>query len=491
MNFKTTSILLLLLAAVGVYAFLTRDSGQPASTDTPTNKKLLAIASADVQSFTITPADGKGITFERDGTNWKITQPLAGPAESGIVQALATDLTNLESLSSNDVSDGMGLKQPRFVISLKAKDGKETILNIGDKSGIGDRLYVQLKGNQKADVVASGIEEQLDKPLDDFRQKKLITLGTPEVKYVSIDGPTGKLELVKTAENWAVTAPQPMPADGTVVSDLIFGATGLAATEFVEGDVNSPLFGLAEGSAKVITLSAARPTTQPATQPAPVKIAIGRTDILGKTVFATVVGSNVIVKVSKSSLAFLDKKPLDYRDKLVVDVEPKSVNKLQVAIDRPATTQPTTKPAEKKTIIVSRRPPPATMPATTQASTQPAQSVWIAAGTAADASDAAVEAILSSLHPLRAVKFLETAPTTGIKVSVTLETGGGGVWALGKTELQIIDPGDGKPPIATFGDLHFEIERSLLESLESDFSDKAARPARPPMPEMGPPPEIP
>ncbi len=490
MNFKTTSILLLLLAAVGIYAFLTRDGGQPASTERLTNKKLLSITSADVQSMTITTADGKGVTFERVGTNWKIIQPLTGAAESGVVQALVTDLANLESLSSNDVSDGMGLKQPRFVVLLKSKDGKETILNIGDKSGIGDRLYVQLKGNQKADVVASGIEEQLDKPLDDFRQKKLISLGMPEVKYVAINSPTGKLELVKSGEKWSVTSPMPMPADGMTVSDLIMDATSLNAAEFVDGDVASPLFGLTDGVSTVISLSTTGASTQPATQPAPVKIAIGRADILGKTLFATVVGSNVIVKVPKSSLAFLEKKPLDYRDKQVVDIEPKSVNKLKVSIDRPATTRPTTKPAEKRTTIVSRRPPPATMPATTQPSTMPAPSVWIAAGNAADASDTAVEAILSSLHPLRAEKFVESAPTSGTTITFTLETGGGGVWAMGKTELQIIDPGEGKPPVATFGDLHFEIERSLLESLESDFSDKSVRPARPAMPEMGPLPDM-
>jgi len=110
MNFKTTSILLLLLAAVGIYMFLTRDNGPAVTTDTPTIKKLMPIVSADVESLSVTPADGKSITFVRDGINWKITQPIAGPAESPVVQALATDLCSLESQNTTDISDGTGLK---------------------------------------------------------------------------------------------------------------------------------------------------------------------------------------------------------------------------------------------------------------------------------------------------------------------------------------------------------------------------------------------
>ncbi|CAN5374963.1 hypothetical protein BH10PLA1_BH10PLA1_03990 [soil metagenome] len=517
MNFKTTSILLVLLAALGTYLFLTRDQGAETSTDTAQAKKLITITPADITSLTVTPADEKPMTFTRDGNEWKISAPIASPAESGLVQALASELTNLESQNITDITDGTGLKTPRFVVDINTRDGKTTTINVGDKSGVGERLYVQLKGNTKADVVQAGLEEQLDKPLDDFRQKKMVALNAPDIKYVSIERQGVKLEMVKSGEKWQVTSPESMLADTPSVTDVLTAIANLRAEEFVDGAATNPMFGFGD-EVRTITVSTAAPATQPSiapaagptTQPAPIKILVGLPDsVLQKSVYATVAGSNVIVKVAKPSLAFLDKKPLEFRDKLVLDVDPKSVNKLTVTIDRPATTQPTTMPAEKTVASVMRRPPPATQPitpattqSTTQASTKPAappQSVWISPKPTVDpkgtpsiaivsANDATVEGVLASLHPLRAEKYVEAAPTAGTTITVTIDTGGGGVFVLGKTEFQITDPGPAKTPVATYNGLHFEIERALLDKLEADFTKPAApTSARPePGPEMGP-----
>ncbi len=489
MNFKTTSILFALLVAVGAYVFLTRDKGVDTSTEKPAPKKLLSIAAADVQTITVTPADGTPFAFARDGMNWKMTRPIESPAESAIVEALVLDISNLVSVNSADVSEGTGLKTPRYVIELTARDGKATAFNVGERSGVGDLLYVQLKGNPKADMVAAGLEQQIDRPVDDFRQKKLVRIGMPEIKYVSIDRPGGKLELVKNGATWQVTAPQPMPADSAAVTDMLVAINNLRSEEFVDGaNPSSPMYGLTEG-AKTITIAKAPPTTMPTsmsaamptTQPAPIVISIGRPDtLLEKNFFATVNGSNVVVKLPKESLAFLDKKPIEFRDKAVADIEPKSVNKLTVTITHPATTRPTTKPAEKESHAVTRRPPKpaATQPATTQPSTMPIErppSVWMSE--AGPANDALVERILAELHPLHSEKYVESVPTEGTTINVHLDTGGGGVWTAGVTDIQIVDPADGKSsPVATYNGLHFEIERSIVEDLQSDFTKPSARP---------------
>jgi hypothetical protein len=479
---------------VGGYIFFTRDQVTKPETTTPELKKVITLTAPEVQTITIKPNIGKTIEFTRDGMDWKITKPITGPAESGLVQAMVNDLTDLQSQAQVDISEGTGLKTPRFVVDLTTKDGKTTTINIGDKSAVGDQLYVQLQGNAKADMVTAGVEEQIDKPLDDFRQKKLVTLGTPQIKYVSIDRPEGKLVLEKTGEDWNITSPEKMKADSSAVSDLLFGITGLSADEFIDGSATSPVYGLHD-HAKTITIAEAVPsTTQPTTQPAPVTIRVGLADILDKNNYATVEGSNVLVKVSKTSLSFLDKKAIEFRDKDVLDVQPKSVSKLTVTTDRPATTQPTTLPAEKKTVVAMRRSPakPATRPssqpatqstsqpttqtAATKPAAEPELSAWIA-GTPAGgpANDADIDGILAALHPLKAEKFLDEAdvPKTGTTITVTLETGGG-VWAAGKTELTILDPGGAKSPVATYNGLHFEIERSLLDKLEADFTKPAA-----------------
>jgi len=506
MNFKTTCILLVLLAAVGTYLFLTRDNGAATTTTEVTDgKKLLTIAAADMQSITVSPAEGKPFTFVRDGTLWKISKPIDSAAESGLVQAMADELANLISLNQTDVTDGTGLKSPRFVVDLTTRDGKTTTVNVGEKSSIGDRLYVQVKGAKKADVVTSGLEEQLDKPLDEFRQKKMIALAGPEIRYVAIDRPGGKLEMVKSNEAWKVISPEAMPADPSAVGELVMSIASLRAVEFVQ-DADASKLGLGD-DAKTITISSAapasatsQPTTVPTSQPALIKIRIGRPDtVLQRNLYATIVGSNVIVKVPKESLNFLDRKAIEFRDKMVTTVDPALVNKLAVTVDRPATTQPTTKPAEKKTVAVTRRPPPATQPTTTP-STQPIKepqlSTWMAADPLPAASvsplvnlysanDSMVESILAAFHPLRAEKYVEAAPTSGTTIVVTIHSGGVGAFPKDVTMLQIIDPGDAKPPVATYNGLHFEIERTLLEKLEADFNKPGPPPAAA-RPEPGP-----
>lgn len=471
MNFKTTLVLLILLAVAGVAIWFTK--AQPADVPTETKaQKLLEISAGDVQMLTITPADGKKIVAVREGTGWKLTEPVAAAADAGRINALLADIAALESQSQVDVTDGTGLNSARFVVEMAMKDGKKHTLRVGDRSAVGDRLYVQLAGNAKADMVPTGIDSDLERPLDDFREKKLLTLTSDQVKYVAIERPGGKLELTKENGTWTVSDTEPFKADDSAVSDLLFSITGLRATEFVQGDVESPFYGLNADSRKV-TVSTAAPTTQPTTQPTTATVLFGRPDtVMQQNVFATVDGSGTIVKVSKSSTNFLDRTRLELRDKKVVDIDPGGVNTLAITIDSPATTQPTTKPAETKSYAVNRRPPPATQPATTQATTQPTPSTWITAE-GVDAGDSAVDAILTALHPLRANRYVESAPTAGKTITVKLETGGGGVRPIGSTELRFIVPADGQP-VGVYQGLNFEVDRSLIDKLEADITKPAS-----------------
>jgi hypothetical protein len=103
------------------------------------------------------------------------------------------------------------------------------------------------------------------------------------------------------------------------------------------------------------------------------------------------------------------------------------------------------------------------------------------------ASDSAVEAILSALHPLRAVKFVDAAPTQGTTIEVQIDAGGGGVLVTAHHVLQIVDPGESKPAVATYNGVHFEVEHTLISQLESKFDlPTTVAPAPPPAPaQMG------
>src|SRR5438552_12170475 len=101
MNVKTTILLIILLAAVGVIIFFTRESGTPSTeSPPPVEKKLLEIASGEVTKLNITPADGKPISCEKSGSNWRMTSPLATAADNEQVNSLVDSLASLQSRGS-------------------------------------------------------------------------------------------------------------------------------------------------------------------------------------------------------------------------------------------------------------------------------------------------------------------------------------------------------------------------------------------------------
>src|SRR5436190_24266895 len=106
MNFKTTIALIALLAVAGVVLYFTREKPQPTAETTPTQQqqgtKLFDFAATEVNKVVVTPSDGKPMTLERDGMNWRLTQPVAAPADAAAVDGLVSALVELTSRSKVD-----------------------------------------------------------------------------------------------------------------------------------------------------------------------------------------------------------------------------------------------------------------------------------------------------------------------------------------------------------------------------------------------------
>ena len=109
-----------------------------------------------------------------------------------------------------------------------------------------------------------------------------------------------------------------------------------------------------------VFLSSVAPTTQPAaTQPAGVTIKIGAfTDIDKEKVFAQASDVNALAQVALNETSLgklLGASVVTLRDKKVVDIDPEKVSGFTLAVDRAATTQPATRPAEMRELTIDRR----------------------------------------------------------------------------------------------------------------------------------------
>src|SRR4051812_41288286 len=230
MNFKTTLILLVLLAVVGAFVAYDKFKGEPdeSGTAVATNRLFDVKDTADVNSLTIRSTDGGEIVLTKtaDG-KWRMTKPVEAAAENLQVDGLVRDLIDLESHGKTDVNKETGLDKPRFNIEMGAKGGKLLKFAIGERTQLGD-MYVKVEGHDKADVVSSSVYERLAKPANDLRDKQLITAASPAIKQMTIEADgQPKLVLQKTAEHWELLAPVKLPVDDSVMTDLLGAVTNL------------------------------------------------------------------------------------------------------------------------------------------------------------------------------------------------------------------------------------------------------------------------
>ncbi len=167
MNFKTTIILLVLLAVVGGVVWFTggndKKAEQANSSPGGAGQKLVDLSADHVNKLTIADAAGNRTTIVKDGSAWKMTEPVAAGAQEYTARDLISSLTDLRSQGKPDSDPGSasGLEKPRYTISLTGDDGKTSVIKLGEKTGVGDVMYAQVEGSGDIYLVPSTLEKSL------------------------------------------------------------------------------------------------------------------------------------------------------------------------------------------------------------------------------------------------------------------------------------------------------------------------------------------
>jgi hypothetical protein len=503
MNFKTTIILLVILAVVGAFFAYDRFAGhdkETVETASATNKLFDVKDKDDVNSVTIKSQDGSEIVLAKVDNKWRMTKPVEAAAESWQVDSLVRDLVGLESKATVDPA-GKGLDKPKFHIEISAKGGKLLKFDVGDKNALGD-LYVRVEGKKDADVVSADVYDRLSKPASELRDKQLVTVPSTDVKQLTIDTEGQKLVLQKHGTNWELVEPKKLPVDETVATDLVGAVTGLRASDWIAKD--SPDIAKAQFDKPLMTVSftTAAPATQPSataptSQPKWETIVFGQyDDIRHQKVYARLADTGAVVKTMATPIDTLTKKPIELRDKKVLDIPTEQVSKLSIVTDIPAVTGPAAKPAKKTTVDIERRKQvaeagkpatqpttrtvaaatthPATQPTSSQAAKEPPSTWELLTDPKGDADDPGVNSLLADLHPLRATKYFESTPATKPTANyvVRVTTTAPGTAAVTNHELKLIDPGHDQPLLAEYNGLSFELPRTFLTKIEGNFAKK-------------------
>ncbi len=193
---------------------------------------------------------------------WRITEPRALRADRAAVDAVISSISMNEAVAFRAYTPenlaATGLDKPRITATVTQEGqspitiylggtGTETVQNTasyaGAQSGSTEEpvVYVTRTGRPEILAMKAAYFEEMDKGLLALRDKRILDLKQDQIESVRVQREEGlSFSMMKTGENWQVTAPKAGKADPSAVSDTLFSITQLEALAYPVEDEASP-----------------------------------------------------------------------------------------------------------------------------------------------------------------------------------------------------------------------------------------------------------
>lgn len=252
MKFRTTLILVALLAVVGVYLVwdLTRapTPRDPGAAGAGGAGLVLNLQKFEFRGISVRPADGPRVDLRiNDDDQWELADP---PVPAGTT-AIADYVTRLMTLRSSGAAPA-ALQQgftPAVTVSINILGGRLAELAVARPNAIGDTVArLTLDGRTRWLLVPRDTSEALIRDANGFRESRLVAVPSEEVGLVTLQYPDRWIRVTRDAEGWGFdfgegTASPLTPviargghrAEGFVVTDLVRSLTSLRAAAFPAG----------------------------------------------------------------------------------------------------------------------------------------------------------------------------------------------------------------------------------------------------------------
>lgn len=183
---------------------------------------------------------GAAVVLERGERGFRLVRPIDDLADPDAAEELLAALTRLSSERFVDAPEAtpgeLGLAPPRGRIVVELAGGREPIeVEVGAPRPEGDGHTFRV--GRQVFVAESTLPEALRRPPRDWQSPALTHLELYRVDAVEVDGPEGRLQLVRTGTDWR-------RGDETIsytpVSDLLFALVEARAEEIVPRDAADP-----------------------------------------------------------------------------------------------------------------------------------------------------------------------------------------------------------------------------------------------------------
>jgi hypothetical protein len=240
-NPKSTGILFLVAAALAAFVYFYEIGGEDERREAEEAQKrvVIGIEAEDVESIALTTTDEVAVAVQRGEAGWQVVEPLAYPADSFALDAMAAAIAQLAG--GTPIEDAQGLevyglddvgREVRFHVA-----GEERALRLGDKTPLGANSYAIVVGSDAIFTVPSAGLDVFTKAFDDLREKKLLDFDREAVEHIAVSWPDGGVVLQRSdsgSPRWHVVQPVAGPGDDEAVTRLLSALAFLRADGFVD-----------------------------------------------------------------------------------------------------------------------------------------------------------------------------------------------------------------------------------------------------------------
>lgn len=171
-------------------------------------RKLLQIDTARIKSISIRTQENS-LTMERSPAGWLLMAPVTGPASTGLVDRLLSELTDLEVKATASTNTR---KYPLFQLDpgqrseiVLGEEGKKPMTILVGKEGKGwNELYIVRPEGPEV-ILATGMNAlHFRRAIKEWREKRIFSIEPAQVKKIGIWSSQGKFEVELLDSVWKI-----------------------------------------------------------------------------------------------------------------------------------------------------------------------------------------------------------------------------------------------------------------------------------------------
>ncbi|MEP6777851.1 MAG: DUF4340 domain-containing protein, partial [Chthoniobacterales bacterium] len=328
---KTTLILLAVVMVVAVYIKFYESKRPNTAEAKRQSQNVVNFDREKLEGIVIQNGDER-VEIRRKENKWRVEAPVQDQADNAAIESFLTDL---ESWQKHDTIpakefeadkgrlDEFGLARPKLRVKLLGKEAPVEIM-FGKDAALDGKMYVRLEKSKDVFIAAQSVRNDIAKNAEEFRDKKLTDLTTAQIVRAILKTAAGELELQKKGEHWEIVKPLRARGDDQKIGDFLAQVTTAHIQQFVaedRGDLH--LYGLTEPRGSITLFKDG--DTQGQT------LQIGSPSEKEKDqVYVRFNVRNAVYTLTKKTEDLLKTKPLDLRDRHLIQLDTNILDRLTI-----------------------------------------------------------------------------------------------------------------------------------------------------------------